>query len=388
MNEFDQNVASGLASLEQGDISAAKDLADRLGSLPPEDAGSLSRAKFFEFLGNLALREGRSQDALDAYRFMIRYEERGGESMGGIGNSWGKLGEAHAQLGNHGDAVTAFERGIAMMQDGGMAPEFIATMSFQLAESLNSLGDYRRSADEFARTIGLAQHAPDSKSLAYLNSRLGTVLSQLAAASQVLSQIDEFLAQAAEMNIDLSSFERPHFDEPDVPFREQMDNAFWAAIKHAKDANNNALVTQTYAEFGGLVRTLGDAQSAAEILAEGVQFLDAEATNAASASLLEELGEAFCDLGMYEEAVSTLQGSVELYTILGQPVPWTHLALARAYSGHQQHDEAIAQLNLAQADLGHHVDALRIMADVFEAAGETTAAQESRDLIAQLENEV
>ena len=233
MNEFDQNVASGLASLDQGDVSAAKDVADRLGSLPPEDASSLSRAKFFEFLGNLALREGRGEDALDAYRFMIRYEERGGESMAGIGNSWGKLGEAHAQLGNHNDAVTAFERGIAMMQDGGMAPEFIATVSFQLAESLNSLGDYRRSAQEFSRTIGLAQNAPDVKSLAYLNSRLGTVLSQLAAASQVLSQIDEFLAQAAEMNIDLSSFERPHFEEPDVPFREQMDKAFWTAIKHA-----------------------------------------------------------------------------------------------------------------------------------------------------------
>ena len=148
------------------------------------------------------------------------------------------------------------------------------------------------------------------------------------------------------------------------------------------------MVTETYATFGGLVRKLGDAQTAAEILSEGVQLLNADATHVASANLLEELGEAFCDLGMFDGAVSTLQGSVELYTLLGQSVPWTHLALARAYSGNQQHDEAIAEVNIAQGDLSHHIDALRIMADVFEAAGETTAAQESRDLIAQLESEV
>ena len=56
MTGFDERVIAGMSHLANGDIESAKQLAAEIGALPPEESSPLSRAKFFEFVGNLALK--------------------------------------------------------------------------------------------------------------------------------------------------------------------------------------------------------------------------------------------------------------------------------------------------------------------------------------------
>ncbi len=88
---FLEKVERGLERLNRGNVDEAHSIFQDLGSVPPEGSSDSERAKFFEFAGNLAMAQSRFSDAHDAFNFMIRYEERSGESRGGIGNSWGKL---------------------------------------------------------------------------------------------------------------------------------------------------------------------------------------------------------------------------------------------------------------------------------------------------------
>lgn len=391
MTGFDERVIAGMSHLANGDIDAAKRLAQEIGALPPEESTPLSRAKFFEFVGNLALINGQASDALDAYRFMIRYEERGGESRGGVGNSWGKIGEAYVQLGHYDEAIEAFERGVGMMEDGAMAPEFIATLNFQLAEALLTKEEFRRSAEEFRRTIVRAQAMPDPGSMAFLHQRLAVALEPLALVEHAVGQMAAVMAELSELGISPEGLEDTlaGFVPPDIPFTSQTIDAYTAAMRYISEAEDEKRMVEILKDFGKFCREIDKADMALELLSQAVQSVDlTEDTGQDPADLLHELGVTFLRAGKPEDAIASLDAALKMYDGMNLESPWTALLLADAHSQAGEHEVAIGFLNRAQPRLGQNTDALATMANVFEAAGELRAAQETRQILAQLENEL
>ncbi len=391
MSGFEEQVIAGISHLANGDIDAAKQVAAEIGALPPEDSTPLLRAKFFEFVGNLALVKGQASDALDAYRFMIRYEERGGETRGGVGNSWGKIGEAHVQLGNYDEAIEAFERGVGMMEDGAMAPEFIATLNFQLAETFLTKEEFRRAAQEFRRTIDRASALPDSHSMAFLNQRLAMSLEPLAIVEHAVGQMAAVLAELNELGITPAGLEDTlaGFVPPEIPFTTQTIDAYTASLRHISEAGDEKRMVEILTDFGKFCREIDKADMALELLSQAVQLVDLTSdTGQDPADLLHELGVTFLRAGKPDDAIASLDSALKMYDDLSVESPWTALLLADAHSQIGRHDVAIGFLNRAQPRLGNNTDALATMANVFEAAGELHAAQETRQILAQLENEL
>lgn len=380
---FLEKVESGLASLNAGNVSKAADLLQELGALPPEDSSDKERAKFFEFSGNLAMAQSRFSDAYDAYTFMIRYEERSGESRGGIGNSWGKIGEALASLDRHLEATPCFERGLKMMAEDGFAPEFRATLNFQLAESFHALENYRDAAREYQNTLNLIGSDGDGRSIAFVTHRMASALGTLAMLEHTVLEVRAMQEQLKAMGMDSSALDDVlgGFSFPDLSYAEQAISAYRDAISNPAYAES---AVSAQIDLGRLLQHLGKVEDAAETLAEGLAFSDSfpdKVTPKQRIDLLHELGMAYLSLDALEIAEPMLGAASELRRAQGLASGWSDIGLARIESARKNHDKAIrlGRESVLNIDEFQRADAMLAFADILDAAGQEIEATQVRE---------
>jgi len=379
-----ENIERGLESLREKDVEAAAAISAELGAVPPNGASDKERAKFFEFVGDLALAEGRPGDAHDAYTFMIKYEEKAGESRGGIGNSWGKIGEALASMGKYSEAAPCFERGLKMMREDGFATEFQATLNFQLAEALQGNENYTGSAREYRNTLELIGADGDDRSIAFVNFRLGNAFGMLALLEHTIREVQQMQAQLKAMGIDDSVLQDVlgSFTTPEVPYVEQARSAYEITISRSEIVDP-ALSINGHIDLGRILHQTGHLDDAADTLTQGLAKAEEHPDRVSihqRIQLFHELATAHLELGELEQAEPFFGAATELRRAHDVPSGWSDFGLARIASLKRDHAKAIrlGREALANVDPSQRTDALLALAEILDSAGEEVQATEAR----------
>jgi len=230
---------------------------------------------------------------------------------------------------------------------------------------------------------------PDPGSMAFLHQRLAMALEPLAMVEHAVGQMAAVLAELSELGISPEGLEDTlaGFVPPEIPFTTQAIDAYTTSLRYISGADNQKRMLEILKDFGKFCREIDKADMALELLSQAVQLVDLTTdTGQDPADLLHELGVTFLRAGKPEDAIASLDSALTMYDGLDIESPWTALLLADAHSQAGRHEIAIGFLNRAQPQLGQNTDALATMANVFEAAGELHAAQETRQILAQLEN--
>ncbi len=382
MSELRDRIEAALDALETGNTDAAVDLFDDVGRQPPDGLGALDKGKFWELAGNLAMAQGRPQDAHEAYRHMVRYEKKGGESQGGVGNSHGKIGEALAACGDHQGAIEAFRTGIEMMRgDDEAIPTYIATLNFQLAESLLALENYRDAASEYRETIKLAEHQPDARSLGFLNYRLAMALEPLALFDQTFRQVQELANELSDLGIDNDELSDILSQKPTTgaQYDEEAKLAYRKALEHLEDVDDSVLEARVWRDYGKLLRHDGDNRGARDAYESARELGQTSGHTGLMASIAYEVGENELASEDWIAAITAFADVLELQS------GWEADALRGASraalgvgDGEKAVDFAEQAIGLLSDDSDDLCDAYENLAVIYDALDRRDEADEAR----------
>lgn len=390
--EFIKAVEEGLNLLRNGQVEEAQGIRESLELTSNDSLTDKERAKYFEFLGDLSIARAEYEDAKDAYTFMIRYEERAGEPRGGIGNSWGKIGEALVGMGHYREALGCFERAVNMMEEGDMAPEFCATPAFQWAEAHMSLGQYAEATKVFRRTLNFIGPHGDSRSTAFVSFRLASAASQMASLESLSEELDSLMTELEAMGMDATEVREAmqRFEPTDRPYFDIAREAYETAIEKAHGLDP-ALEINAKLDFGRFLRQTGHAEEGLDTLIATLQGIDsADAVpEHIRIELFHELGHAFLEEGELGQAEPLLDAASEMKRTHGVSSTWTDLARARVALKKAEKPKAIRLCGeaLEQVDPSQLVDAQRVAADILEEVGETAQAETLRAQAEALSNQ-
>ncbi len=381
-------VNEAIELLNNGDVETAAKKLEGIGKVPPADSTELEKAKFYEARGNISMALGEAEDALDAYKFMIGYEERGGESKSGLGNSHGKVGEALAALGQYEEAIDEFRTGIEMMTEAGSRKAFIATLNFQLAECLYATEQWHEAVQEFQNTIELAATEPDDRSLGFLHYRLASTLEPLALFQQTIEEVKTLMEQLREMEIQNAELEEllANYQDPGVSYASLATGSYRTSLEHLIDSDDRDLEARVWRDMGKLQRSVENLNNAVDALENARRVWDENELEATlGSSILLELGEVRLRLENLNAAEEAFGRIAEITD--GEPGARALVGHATAFSRLGQHDEALPKADaalqvMAEGNPNDIPALLDGLATVFEAGGADEKAQLIR---AQLE---
>lgn len=374
-------IEDALDALERGDSSSAVEFFDDHGRTPPDELPTLDKGKFWELAGNLAMAQGRPADALEAYEHMLRYERRGGACDGVIGNSWGKVGEAHASSGAHDKAVDAFRRGIELLLDDEARPTYVATLNFQLAESLMALEHYREAAVEYRATIGLAQKEPDARSLGFLNYRLAMSLEPLALLEQTVRQVHELAGELRELGVDTEEMDSMLGDakQKGGDYSGEAKAAYRASLTHLEEIDDSGLKARVHRDFAKLLRADNDTDGARSQLELALESARESNHSGLQASVLYETGENEFSSQNYLSAITAYADVLELQA------GWEASALQGASRAALEAGEEERAISFARQAVGllsddpeRLAEAYTNLARIFDALGREEDADTAR----------
>lgn len=390
--EFIEAVEVGLNHLRNGQVEEAQAIRESLELTSNDSLTDKERAKYFEFLGDLSIARFEYEDAKDAYTFMIRYEERSGEPRGGIGNSWGKIGEALVGMGHYREALGCFERAVNMMEEGDMAPEFCATPAFQWAEAHMSLGQFAEATKVFRRTLKFIGSNGDARSTAFVSYRLASAANQMASLESLSAELDSLMTELEALGMDATEVRdaMQRFEPTDRPYFDIAKEAYETAIEKAQGLDR-ALELNARLDFGKFQRQTGHAEDGLDTLIATLQDLDSaeDVPEHIRIELFHELGHAFLEDGELTQAEPLLDAASEMKRARGISSTWTDLARARLAVKKAEAPKAvrICAEALDAVDPSQLVDAQRVAADILEEAGEATQAKALRAQADALSNQ-
>lgn len=381
MSNLRDLIEDALDALERGDTGSAIAFFDSNGRTPPEELGTLDKGKFWELAGNLAMAQDRHEDALEAYEHMLRYERRGGECKGVIGNSHGKVGGAHAAIGHHEKAVDSFRRGIEMLREDEARATYIATLNFHLAESLMALERFREAAKEYRATIGLAEKEPDARSLGFLHYRLAMSLEPMALLEQTVRQVHALADELRELGADTDEMDAmlEQTRGKGTDFSGEAKVAYRHAITWLESVDDPSLKARVHRDFAKLLRADNDTEGASTHLESALEYARESGHRGLRASILYETGENEFSSQNYLAAISAYADVLELQA------GWEASALqgasrAALEAGEEERAIAFAEqaVGLLSDDPERMAEAFDNLARICDAAGLNSEADEAR----------
>ncbi len=286
-------------------------------------------------------------------------------------------------MGRNAEAVSCFERGLKMMSEDGFAAEFLATLNFQLAESLHAVEKYQDAAREYKNTLNLIGADGDGRSIAFVTHRMASALGTLATLEHTVLEVRAMQEQLKEMGMDSSALDDvlQGFSFPEISYSEQAKSAYRDAISN--EAYEDSAVSAQL-DLGRLLQQIGQVEDAAETLGEALAFSDSnpeKVTPRQRIDLLHELGMAYLVMDALEIAEPLLGAASEQRRSLNLPSGWSDSGLARIESARKNHEKAIrlGREAVGNIDEFQRVDALLAFADILDAADQNTQAAQVRD---------
>lgn len=162
------------AQLEKDDLNAAE--TSLLRFIQDHDADPyLTDARML--LGQVYLTARRYEDARNAYRIVIRHfeESRDPALVEAVPEAWYHIGQIDKELGQHQDALEAFQAAVRTFNhpiQGPEVPDFIRESHFLAGDMLFELGRDAAAVDAYEQAIGLY---PDSERAPWARYQIGLV---------------------------------------------------------------------------------------------------------------------------------------------------------------------------------------------------------------------
>ena len=353
------------AFLEQLDLEpeliaslASRGLADKLSSSwrNREEETFFQTAPFYD--SSAETRIGIHQRLLQHKKVKDSYEEalaiqeqRYGPNHPAIASTLNNLGNAWSVLGDAGQAVSYYDRALAIdeqsYQETPNHPEIAGTLN-NLGNAWGALGDARQAVSFYQRALAMweqvYQETPNHPEIAGTLNNLGSAWGDLGDAKQAVSFYERALAMKEQVYqetpnhpsiaIALNNLGGAWRNLGDA--RQAIsfyDRALAIYEQYYKETPNHPDIASTLHNLGAAWRDLGDARQAVSFLERALamkeQVYQETPNHPDLASTLGNLGNVWSDLGDAKQAVSYLERALAIYEQVYKETP-NHPDIARA----------------------------------------------------------
>jgi len=302
----------------QGRFEEAVEAFKRSAEIEETSGNQPGQAVVLNSLGGVLQRQGKFQDAFEAFKRSAAIEETGGNQLGQamVLNS---LGGVLQRQGKFKEAVEAFQRSFALLvQLGDQRGQAMVLNS--LGGVLQRQGKFEEAVEAFKRSLAISENLEDERSLAMVLNGLGGVLQrqgkfeEAVEALQRSARIGEGLQDNRHLGMVLNSLggvlrRQGKFEEAVDAFERSI-----AICAHLEDERSLAMVLNS---LGGVLRRQGKFEEAVDAFERSIAICEHLEDERGLAMVLNSLGGVLQRQGKFKEAVEAFQRSFALPVQLG-----------------------------------------------------------------------
>jgi tetratricopeptide (TPR) repeat protein len=343
-------IDAALETFYSGDTAGAEAALAAIGGgklEPPAGLEPLDEAAFFEGLGGIALAKQEAKAAAEAFRKMIKLEEKGQADANGHATSWAKLAEALALTDQLDEAISAFDKSVTMKRECAAPAGSTLNVVYKYAECLFHAGKHKEAGEQFDAAIELAKAAEvDDATMATLilyraesiKHKIGPMQASVRVQKnmQGMSPPPQLLALEKQLEVEFAEAVELYRRALELADKAKMPEAFRLQIQRS--------MSEAYHDAGRYVKGVMQRKKL-------IQMAEAQKVDPLELGYMYHgLGESQREMGQVPEAVESYRKSITLKTKAGADAvslgkSW--FSLGECYGGGKKWEQAIEALTKA-----------------------------------------